>query len=259
MGLFGIGGSSSSSRGSSSSSSFDNLDQFSLGGSQSGQNIAFEDLFASLFGGASGAAGAVNTGALTNQANLLFGAGGGFLEGLQGGGAGAEFLEGELGRSSGIVDEQIGQLGGDLEKFLGESILPQIKSSGVSAGTLGGSRGEVSKGIAAEGLLSEFARGSTAIRAGERDRITGIAQGLAQDETNRNQIGLGALPGLFGLAEGGALAGLSPFAALSQIMGGPTTLTDSSSFDVGSTTGRAGSTSESSQRSRSSSFNFGFG
>lgn len=258
MGLFSFGGSSSRSSSNSASSSFDNLDQFSLGGSESRSRIAFEDVFASLFGGASSAAGAVNTGGLTRNANQLFSSGVGFLDNLSGGGAGTEFLEGQLAGSEGIIDEQIGQLGGDLEKFLGESILPQIKSSGVQAGNLGGGRGEVAKGIAAEGLISEFARGSTAIRAGERDRLTGIAQGLETSQAGRNAAGLGALPGLFGLAESGAMAGLSPFAALSGILGGPTVLADSSSFDVGETTGRAGSRSSSSSNSRSNSFNFGF-
>ncbi len=259
MGLFGIGGSSSRSQQSSSSSSFDFLDAASVGGSESAQRIAFQDVFANLFGNASQAAGAVDTGGLTRNANLLFGAGGGFLEQLSGGGAGSEFLEQQLAGSGDLVDQQIGQLGGDLSKFLGEEILPQIKASGVSAGTLGGGRGEVSKGIASEGLLREFARGATDIRGREQQRLTGIAQGLSQDQIARTTAGLGALPGLFGLAESGAMAGLSPFAALSGILGGPTTLQDSSSFDASTQTGRAGSQSRSQGSSRSNSFNFGFG
>ncbi len=255
---FGFGGSSSRSSSSSRSNSFDNLDQFSLGGSESGGRVAFEELFASLFGGASGAAGAVDTGGLSRNASLLFGSGTSFLSGLQDGGPGSEFLEGELANSGKLVDEQIGNLSGDLTEFLNESILPSITSSGVEAGNLGGSRGGVAKGIAAEGLLEEFAKGSTAIRLGERNRLTGIARDLDNSQINRANSGLAALPGLFGLAESGAMAGLSPFAALSQIFGGPQIINESSSFDVGSTTGRAGSSSTSNSSSRSSSFNFGF-
>lgn len=262
MGLFSFGGSSSRSRSNSrsNSSSFDNLDAFNFGRSDSSSRVAFEDVFARLFGGAEGAAGAVDTGALAGNANLLFGSGLDFLSGLDEGGAGAEFLEGELGRSGDLVNEQISNLSGDLGEFLNETILPSIKSSGVEAGNLGGSRGEVAKGIASEGLLEEFARGSTDIRLRERGRLTGIARDLDASETARSQIGLDSLPGLFGLAESSSLAGLSPFAALASILGPQTTLTDSSSFDTGSTTGRAGSrsASTSSSSSRSSSVNFGF-
>lgn len=268
---FGFGGSSSRSNSASASSSnanassFDNLDSFGFGGSDSRSRIAFEDVFANLFGGASDAARAVDTSGLTSRANLLFSSGQSFLDDIGGGGVGREFLEGELANSDGLVGERIGQLGGDLGEFLNETILPAIKSSGVQAGTLGGGRGEVSKGIAAEGLIEEFARGSTAIRGAERDRLTGIASGLSADNLARNSVGLDALPGLFGLAEGGAMAGLSPFAALASILGNQTVLQDSTARDFSSSTGRAGSESTSTSRSTSSSssrgnsFNFGFG
>ena len=80
---------------------------------------------------------------------------------------------------------------------------------------------------------------------------------------------MNALPGLFALQEGGAFAGLTPFSILSQIMGGPTVLTDAQStqfgesfgtdFGMQSSTGRAGSQSTSSSSSTENAFNFGFG
>lgn len=273
MGLFSFGGSKSKSRSQSSSSSFsfDNLDQFGFNFGQTGSeggsasSIAFQDIFQNLFSGASATAAGIDTGALTNQANLLFGSGLGFLGGLQDGGAGTAFLQDQLAQSDNLVNTQIDQLGADLGEFLNETILPGIKSSGIQAGTLGGGRGEVSKGLAAEGLLEEFARGSTNIRQAERSRLTGIADSLANQSLARNQAGLAALPALFGLAESGTLSSLSPFAALSTILGGPTVLQDSFSrsfgtdFGIDSTTGRAGSRSSSSSSSSSSSKSFSIG
>lgn len=274
---FGIGGSTSKQSSQSSSSSFDNLDQqgLNIGGSQSssiGQSsssssIAFEDVFAKLFGGASGAAAGINTSAITDAANLLFGGGTNFLDQLAGGGAGAKFLEDRLAGSDQLVADQIGLLEEDIGRFLSETVNPAITGSGVQAGTLGGGRGEVQRGIASRGAAEAFAKGATDIRLGERARTDAIAQALASDETGRAGVGLNSLGDLLNLVTGGSLAGLEPFAALSQILGPATVLTDSqssqssqgTSFDFGfdQTTGRAGSQSSSSSSGSSKSFDFG--
>lgn len=274
---FGIGGSTSKQSSQSSSSSFDNLDQVGLniGGSSSsstGQStstsrIAFEDVFAKLFGGASGAAAGIDTSSITDAANLLFGGGMGFLDELSGGGAGAKFLEDRLAGSDKLVDAQIGLLEEDIGRFLSETVNPAITGSGVQAGTLGGGRGEVQRGIASRGATEAFVKGATDIRLGERARTDSIAQALASDETNRNATGISSLGDLLNLVTGGSLAGLEPFAALSNILGPATVLTDSQSsqgseslgFDFGfdQTTGRAGSRSQSSSSGSSKSFDFG--
>jgi hypothetical protein len=279
MGLFGIGGSTSKQRSESSSSSFDNLDAFgfnfardtssSRGGSSSSQSIAFQDVFSKLFGGASGAAAGVDTSSISNAASLLFGKGGDFLEELGGGGVGARFLEDRLAGSDELADQEIAGLESDIGRFLSETANPAITAGGVSAGTFGGTRGEVQRGIATRGATEAFTRGATDIRARHRGETDALATALAGDETARNVSGLESLPGLFGLAEGGELAGLSPFAALSQIIGGPTVLTESESsqlaealatqFGLDRTTGRAASRSTSSSSSSAKSFNLGFG
>lgn len=275
---FGIGGSRSRSSSSSQSSSFDNLDSssFNIGGSgstssstgvsSSADRIAFEELFQNLFSGASAAAGGINTQGLSGAANQLFSSGGDFLENLGGGGPGGEFLEGELADSDRLADEQIDLLGSDINRFLTENVLPGINQTGISAGTFGGSRGEVARGIAGEGAVQEFARGSTAIRTNERARTDSIATALLQENTQASQAGLSGLAEVFGLAESAAFADLSPFAQLSSILGDPTVLNDSASisealaesfgFDVGAsrTRGRAGSESASTSSSRSRSF-----
>lgn len=263
MGLLSFSGSKSKSRSISSSSSFDNLDQsgFNFGQSQSGQRIAFEDIFQNLFGGASAAASAVNSGALSRNASMLFSSGTDFLGQLQSGGIGADYLRDQVTSGGALAEEQIAQLSDDLGTFLTETVNPSIKSSGVSAMTLGGSRGEVARGIAGREAAREFTRGATGIRLAERGRLDSLAAGLMESDANRSTAALNMLPGLFGLAESSALSGLSPYAALAQIIGGPTVLSSSSAFDVGadSTTGRAGSRSSSSSSSSSKSVGLGFG
>lgn len=279
---FGFGGDRTDSSSQSQSSSFDNLDSFgfnfgqsgssSRGGSaaESSQRVAFEDIFARLFGGASDVASGIDTGGLTGAANELFGAGGTFLDTLGGGGAGAGFLEDRLS-GDGLADEQIGLLGEDIARFVAEELNPAITSGGVAASTFGGARTNVQKGTAARGASEAFARGAADIRSSEQATRDRIAETLAADETTRGTAGLSALPSLFGLAEAGTLADLSPFAALSQIVGAPTVLGESSSisqqiadafgidFGFDETTGRAGSQSTSSSSTRSRGFNFGFG
>lgn len=281
MGLFDFGASKneSSSRSESSARSFDNLDQFgfnfardvsgSRGSSASRSRVAFEDVFQQLFGGASRAAGAVDTGALSGAANLLFSSGAGFIDSLAEGGEGAGFLRDRLAGGSGLADEQIDILGEDIAKFLAEDVNPAITSGGVSAGTLGGSRGDVRRGLASEAALREFRRGAVDIRRGEQTALDNIATTLAADEAGRFTTALGSLGDLFGLAESSAFATLSPFAALGQILGGPTVLTDSESsqlaeslglsLGVDETTGRAGSSSRSTSRTDSSGASFSFG
>lgn len=280
---FGFGGSKqrSSSSSSSSSSSFDNLDQFGVNigsstsaqGSQSAstQSVAFQDIFAQMFGGATGAAAGINTGATTDAANLLFGSGNRFLDTLSTGGAGAGFLEDRLAMSDDLVNAQVGLLEQDIGRFLSETVNPAITERGVQAGTLGGGRGEVQRGIASRGAVEEFARGSVDIRARERAATDQIAQALSADETARATQGIAGLSPVLELLRTGNLASLEPFSILSQIVGPVTALTESSatsfggseSFDFGfdTTTGRAGSRSSSQSSSSSSgkSFNFGFG
>ena len=275
MGLFGFGASTSKQSSESQSSSFDNQDSFGFdfgqsgsvsgGRSQSQSRVAFEDLFAQLFGGSASAAAGVNTGSITQAANSLFSSGAQFLEGL-GGDAGSEFLTDRISGIDKIADQQVEQLGSDLERFLGENVARGITAGGVQAGTLGGGRGEVQSGIAERGAAEAFIKGATGIRANSRAEQDAIAQFLAGQAGTNAQTGINALPGLFELSQGGALAGLTPFMMLSQIFGGPTVLQDSESeqfgesfgldFGAQASTGRAGSQSTSSSSGSSKSFSF---
>jgi hypothetical protein len=194
--------------------------------SRSTSSVFNADIYKSLFGGASNAASraAELVPGIQGAASSLFTSGGRFLEELEG------ELEtaGRLGES-GFEDEQIAHLGSDLGRFYEEEINPRLTSRGVAAGQFGGSRGEVAQGVASRGLAEEFSKGSTAIRlAGQdrRDRLAGQVDSLRADRSSR---GIDALPGLLGLAESGIGAELAPYLQLSQIIGGPTVLTDSES------------------------------
>ena len=279
MGLFGFGGSKSkqSSQSQSQSSSFDNSDAFgfnfgesgSVSGAQSSatSRIAFEDLFSQFFGGAAGAAAGVDTSKITDAANFLFSGGTGFLEGL-GSDAGSQFLTDRISGIDEIANMQVDQLGADLERFLGENVSRGITAGGVQAGTLGGGRGEVQKGIAERGAAEAFIQGATDIRGKSRAEQDALAQFLSGQAGTNAGLAFQALPGLMGLAEGGALGGMAPFMMLSQILGGPTVLQDSQStqfgesfgtdFGLNMSTGRAGSQATSSSSSKGSTKSFSF-
>lgn len=277
MALFGFGKSKSSSQSQSESlglgygysgseSLSDSLSRARSGG-QSTQGIAFEELFRQLFGNATGATqrAAELAPALTGQAAQLFGAGTSFLDSLTGSAVDERLAD------EGTADAQIGLLGRDLEKFFREGILPGIASRGVATGTLGGSRGEVAKGIAAEGLLGEFVRGTTGIRTADVTRRDELAQASDAGAVSRAATGLSSLGGLFDLASAGSQAGLSPYLALAQILGGPTVLTESSQFGESDSIAQAlsrafgedfsydSSKASSSSKGKSLNFSLGFG
>jgi hypothetical protein len=243
--MFGVGGSASKSSSSSYGYSFSDSLQQAL----SKDRVAFEDVFASLYGGAAGAAGKAAELAplFQGQAAELYAGGNRFLDTLE---AESPFLA-RLSET-GTADEQIGALGEDLGTFFREELNPAITSQGVATGTLGGGRQGVAQGKAASSIAREFQRGATAIRTADVNRRDTLTSMLADDTLSRANAGLGALPMLFGLAEGGLTAGLAPYAALSQIIGGPTVLGESSSY------GASTSRSEERSQSKSKSFSFGF-
>ena len=271
---FGFSGGSATTKNQSTSdaTSFGSSTSTSGGFSESGavsgstQEIAFEDVFAKLFGGASGAAAGLDTSLLTNQANSLFSSGTGFLDSL-GGGVGTDFLESRVAGESPVLQEQIDALGSDLGRFFKNELNPAITSEAVGSGTLGGGRQGVAQGIATETVGREFSRGATSLRAADieaRDRAAGV---LSSQRIGAAGTGLGALTSLGGIAELGFGAELSPFDMLSQILGGQNTLTTSGSEAFGSSEdfarafseNFAESSSQSTGSSKSKTFGIKFG
>jgi len=201
----------------------------SLGGGQSTttQGIAFEDLFQRLYGGASTAADTAiaNAGELGTAARQLFTGGQGFLDQLRGG-ADTAYLEQRLGGNP-QLGEQISALGSDIGEFFRTEINPTIRGNAVAAGGLGGGRQGVAQGLAANAAAKQFTQGATALRAQDLASRDTAAANLASARTSAATGALSQIPALFGLAQGGANAALSPYAALAGILGGPTVLSQS--------------------------------
>lgn len=271
MGLLGFGGGKSSSESFGFSRSQDESRSGSIAGgssisggtSSSRDSIAFEDVFAKLFGGASGVASGLDPSLLTASANQLFSGGMNFLSSLSEGGAERAHLEDRISGQSPVLDEQIGALSADIGQFFREEINPAITADAVAGGTLGGGRQGVAQGQAAGAAGREFQRGVTALRSGDIAARDAAAGTLGAQRTQAAGVGLGSLSGVQGLAESGFGADLAPYAALAGILGGPTVLNQgasqqfASSEDFARAFSESFGFSESEQRSKSKAKNFG--
>lgn len=279
MGLFNFGQSKQSSQSSSNAYGYQGSlsDSFSTstsssrsgGQSSSSQSIAFEDLFRELYGGAAGAAGKVAMLApgLTEQADMLFSGGLSFLDQLQGGPA-SEYTDARLTDTS-ARDAQLEALSEGLGALFRDELNPAISARHVATGTLGGRRQGVAQAQAAEGIARQYTQGAASILATDQAQRDAVAQAAMQSNVASATAGLGALPGLLGVAQGGFGAELAPYQALAQILGGPTVLGSSQSTQFGESDaesiaqaiarsfGEDFSTSQSSSKGKSLSFGFG--
>jgi hypothetical protein len=199
----------------------------SEGASSTQQRVAFEDIFAQLYGGATGAANQALLEApeLSGTARQLFTGGVGMLEGL-GQDAGTQYLEGRLG-DEGFADQQIDLLREDTGRLFSEELNPAITSRAVAGGTLGGGRQGVAQGLAMEGANREFQRGALDIRMQDQQRKDDIAASIAANSLAATNTGLGALPGLLDTFQQGQGTQLGVYSSLSSILGGPTVLSQS--------------------------------
>lgn len=259
---FSFGGNTSSTV--STSESVDRSSAGSVSGgaavSSSEDRVAFEDVFARLFGGAEGAAGGLDPSMLTEAANTLFSSGTGFMEGL-GGDAGSQYLEGRLGSENEVLQEQIDLLGEDLGKFFNEELLPGIGAEAAGGGQLGGGRQGVAQGRAIDAVGEQFTRGATALRAGDINARDAAAGTLAQNSIQGAMTALQGIPALAGIADMGFGAGMAPFERLSAILGGPTTLTSagSTSADFARSFSESYGYSRADSRSEGKGIKLGFG
>lgn len=250
MGLFSFGGSksSSSSQSQGTASSLDISQSVSASGgisqagSSSQQRVAFEDVFARLFGGAEGAAAGLDPSLLSGAADQLFSGGLDFLEQLTGG-AETDFLQSRVAGESPVLGEQITNLGEDIGAFFREQVLPGITSEAVAGGGLGGGRQGVAEGIAAQSAGREFQRGATTLRAADITARDSAAAVLGEQRIGAAGTGLAQLGSLAGIADFGFGANLQPFERLSALLGGPTVLGESESFSSAADFARALSSS----------------
>lgn len=258
---FSFGGSKSKTV--SSSESFDQSTSGAASGglseSSSEQRIAFEDVFARLFGGAEGAAAGLDPSILTETANTLFSGGTGFMDQI-GADVGSQYLTDRLSGDNEVLQQQIDLLGEDLGKFFSEELNPAITSEAVGGGQLGGGRQGVAQAGAIEAVGDQFTRGATALRAGDiaaRDSAAGV---LAGNTISGAATALQGIPALAGVADIGFSAGLSPYERLAAIIGGPTTLTSagSTSADFARSFSESFGRSTASSKSKSKAADIGF-
>jgi hypothetical protein len=234
--MFGFGASKSDAR-SQSTSSGDSLNLSNSqssdlsqsisragGASSSWQDVAFGDLFQQLYGGASGAAGKLAGAmpAFSDQVSSLFSGGLSTLNSL-GGGAGADYMTSRLTDTSNL-GSQIGALGSDLGDFWNQQLNPSMNLGSVVNGTMGGDRSEVARGSAAAQIAKQFQGGAAQLRSADQAQKDQLAQQLAGNQLGAGVAGLNALPGLMGIAQGGATSSMLPYSMLASIMGGPTVL-----------------------------------
>ena len=240
---FGGGTSSTTSR----SQSYDQSNAGSVSGgfgvSSSQDQIAFEDVFARMFGGAEGAAGGLDPSMLTGAANQLFSGGMGVMDSL-GADAGSAYLGERLSGDNEVLQQQIDLLGEDVGRFFNEELMPGVTSEAVGGGQLGGGRQGVAQGRAMSEAGNQFTRGATALRAGDINARDAVAGSLAQNNIQGAMASLQGIPALAGVADMGFAAGMAPYERLAAILGGPTTLNT------------AGSTSADFANSFSNSFGF---
>jgi hypothetical protein len=104
--------------------------------------------------------------------------------------------------------------------------------------------------------MQELQKGTTGLISADQMQRDSIAGNLAERNTANASAGFGGLADMLGLSQAGATADMLPFSLLSQIMGGPTSLTDS--FNASQSSSYGQSTSESKSKSSSQSFGLKF-
>lgn len=227
------------------------------------QEIAFQDLFQQLYGGATGAASKAVAQApeLASAARQLFTGGTRFLEDI-GGDAGTNYLTSRISGENPLLDEQIGALEEDVGRLFTERLNPAITSRAVAGGTLGGGRQGVAQGLATETAAREFTRGALELRSRDMQARDAAAAQVATNSLAGASTGLGALPSLLDLTERGQNAELGVYSSLSSILGGPTVLTEAGqrSFADAFSRSYGQETSQSSSKGKAWNFNMsGYG
>jgi hypothetical protein len=243
--MFGIGSNDSSTKTSGTASSVDS----SVG--ISNQSVFGSDLFNTLYGGAMGASGQVAQKLPTFQgdAQSLFSGGTDFLSSLKGD-AGSDYMGNRLSGSDNILQQQISGLGSDLGKFYNEQLLPGIASESIGNGMLGGGRDQIAQGTAAGEVARQFGQGVTALRSANQGQLDTLATNYSAGRTAAAGVGLGNLSNVLGLSEANLKSDMLPSQLMAQILGGPTTLTDSLQVSSGS------SQAENKTKGKSSGFTF---
>ena len=127
-----------------------------------------------------------------------------------------------------FLDQQIAGLGGDLQRFLGQS-LGQIGQGFASANQFGGSRQGLAEGSAITGAINEFGQQSANLRGDDLTRQAQALQAGGQLQQGAALGGLSQLQGRFNLGTSAFGAQFQPLLAQQQLVGDPTVLNRSTS------------------------------
>lgn len=209
------------------------------GSSQSQQSVFLADLYKQLYGGATAAAGnvAMEAPALKTAAQQLFTGGSQFLQTL-GDNAGLDYQKQRLSSDS-AVEDIIASMKTDAGNLFSEKLNPAITADAVAGGNLGGGRQGLAQGVAQAQVANDFTKNAAALRYGDVQAKDAIAASIAGNSIVAANTGLGALPSLLDTLERGQNAELAPYSSLSSILGGPTTLNESSANDFSRSTSQS--------------------
>ena len=130
------------------------------------------------------------------------------------------------------LQQQIGNLGQDIGRNLGENILPQLRSGGVAAGAPGGSRSQIAAGLAAQGAQRQFGQQATQLRAQDLQRQQQAAQMFTQNQMGGAQGMFPAAQAMYGMGMNPYMAQWLPLQQYSNLIGQPTIVGDSQSSSM---------------------------
>lgn len=143
-----------------------------------------------------------------------------------------------------LAQQQLSQLSQNIGQNFQRDVLPALNSQAGVAGAMGQSRNALARGVAASDAQNQIAQAGTNLYAQQY----GIGAQAAGAATQARLNAAGELPGmgqsLYNLGLSPFTAQWAPLTALAGILGGPQALTTASS--------------QSTQRGKSTKFNFGF-
>ena len=143
-------------------------------------------------------------------------------------------LFGQAGGNQQLVQQQSDALSADLGKFFNEQLVPGVNQGGQQTGQFGGSRGDIGRGIAAQGVTDQLQRGILGFQSADAQRAlqAGQAGGQLFNQFQGQQLqGFGQAANILGQGFG---AQFDPLFALQQIFGGPNNLSQQSSQSTAS-------------------------
>ena len=163
--------------------------------------------------------------------------------------AGSEFLGnlGQLGDPSGQIAAQTASLQSGLGDLFSNEINPALRGGAIGAGGLGSSRAGLAQGAAAGQIGDAFTRGLGDIHARAN-----------QGALAANTAGIGSLGGLYDLGMARQNAAWAPLMQAGGILGGPSVLTQGSSFGRNRGFTRSSGRSENVGSSKSSGKGYGY-